>query len=243
MAIIWAICRRDLRFLFTTPLAWLVLFGWTGFLNLVFCATSLLQGSDHQSLHPLYLYSITLGAYALTLVAPAITMNSFATERGQGTLQLLLTVPIREYQLVIGKYLALLGMLWVLLAFTLVQPVVLYFVSDAGGLQTVGSYLGLALLCSLLAALGLWISILVEHPLAAFVITAAIVAVFQVLGLFAEADIVVLSPVGRQLGLPPRFEAFFAGDLQLDNILYFLAGTVIFLVLGHGAICARRVHG
>ena len=108
-------------------------------------------------------------ALALIFLAPALTMNAFTAEKVQGTEQLLLTVPITERQLVLGKYLAILGMFSSLLVMTLIQPVLLYFVSDNGGMQLLAAYAGFILLITLLGALGAWISMLVDSPVAAYV--------------------------------------------------------------------------
>jgi len=251
MAATWAICRRDLLFLFSTPLAWLVLACWALLTNGIFHFGGLdrywndpdTSAAALASGEPLYRFGLITGAYLLTLLAPAITMNSFAHERVHGTLQLLLTVPIKEHQLVLGKFLAVFLMLLAMVASTLVQPLVLYFVSDTGGVQTVSAYFGMVLLCALLAGIGVWISLLVDHPIAAYVITFGVIAVLQLVGLIGVLGTGVLAAIADRIGLGPRFLALFEGDARLDHVVYFVAGTAIFLTLAHGALAARRVHG
>ena len=244
MQAIWAICRRDLIFLFTTPLAWLVLAVWIFATNFVFY----FGGIEHAAsvgfaYQPLYMLSLQAGAIALTPLAPAMTMHSFAAERVQGTMQLLLTVPIREHSLIVGKFLAAFLMLAVMLGCTLVQPAVLYFVSETGGTQLLAGYAGMLMLCALLSALGIWISLLVEHPIAAYVITFGAIAILQLLGVLSYVENSVISEFGKQVGLLPRLNAFLDGDLRLANLFYFVGGAVIFLSLAHSSVCARRLHG
>src|SRR4051812_47389373 len=109
-------------------------------------------------------------------------MNSFALERAQGTMQLLLTVPIRERHLVAGKFLAAFLCLAALAVASLAQPIVLAFVSEVPGPQLAAGYLGLLLVAALLAALGVWVSLLVDSPVSAYVITFGAVAVLLIMG-------------------------------------------------------------
>lgn len=244
MDTLWALCRRDLIFLFTTPLAWLVLAAWTAVTGLAFYFGGLEVGFGNTgSPEPLYVVSLSWGATLLTLLAPAITMNSFAAEHTQHTMQLLLTVPIKEWSLVGGKFLAAFLMLLTLLASTLVQPLILTFVSDPGGWQLFSGYLGMTLLCAFFAALGIWISLLVDHPIATYVLTFGLIAVLQILGFIGSMDQGIAAAIGRHIGLSQHIQGLLRGDLRLEHICYFVAGTATFLTLAHGALMARRIHG
>ncbi|MFW5751218.1 MAG: ABC transporter permease [Planctomycetota bacterium] len=243
--VIWAIARRELLAQFTTPLAWLVLAAWTFVTNLAFVVA--LPGEDAYSTLPLYMESLRTGHMVLLLLAPALTMNSFASEHQQGTMQLLLTVPVSELQLIAGKYLAAVLLFLVLIAATLVQPTVLYFVSDLGGMHLLSGYLGLVMLCLFLAALGIWISLLALNPVAAYVITFGLLLGLALLGLLADDSAGgatgLFASLGRGFGLGPRFAGFVRGMPRLADIAWFLAMTLGCLVLAHGSLRARRTHG
>ncbi len=237
----WSIARRDLIAAFTTPLAWLVLACWTLLTNGLFVRTlDGVHGTSGREF-PLYVESLDLGVLFLALLAPAITMTSFAQERTQGTMQLLLTVPIREHHLILGKFIAALGVLLVLLAATLVQPLVLFFVSAVELPHLLAGYLGLMLECAFFAALGVWISLLVDSPIAAYVLTFGAIAVLILVGI-PERD-AWLFPIGQAIGLGPRLEPFLRGEVRLGNVVYLLAMAAACLVLAHSAILARRIHG
>jgi ABC-2 type transport system permease protein len=228
----WSIARRDVIAAFTTPLAWLVLACWTLLTNGLFARTlDSVHGTSGSPL-PLYVESLDLGVLFLALLAPAITMTSFAQERTQGTMQLLLTVPIREHHLVLGKFCAALVVLLVLLAATLVQPLILMFISAVELPHLLAGYLGLALECAFFAALGVWISLLVDSPIAAYVLTFG--------GIDRDAW---MYPLGQAIGLGPRLEPFLRGEVRLGNVAYLLAMTGACLVMAHSAILARRIHG
>jgi ABC-2 type transport system permease protein len=241
MDVIWSICRRDCIAAFTTPLAWLLLASWTMLTNGMFVYTLYSVHGKAGSASPLFVDALELGVFFLSLLAPAVTMTSFAAERVQGTMQLLLTAPIREHQLVLGKFLASFLVLASLVAATLVQPLILLFISQVHPGQLGAGYLGLLLECAFFAALGCWISLLVDSPVAAYVLSFGAICVLMLIGL-AGAD-GPLHPLAEALGLGSRVGPFFHGDVRLGNIVYFLGGTAGCLVLAHGALCSRRIHG
>jgi ABC-2 type transport system permease protein len=241
MNIVWAICRRDLVAAFTTPLAWLVLACWTLLTNGMFARTlDVVHGTSGAEL-PLFVDAMHLGVFFLALLAPAVTMASFAAERVQGTMQLLLTVPIREHQLVLGKFLAAFLVLAALVAATLVQPLILLVISQVSVPHLLAGYLGLLLECVLFAALGVWISLLVDSPIAAYVLTFGAIAVLILVGIAARDS--WLHGAGEAIGLGERLAPFLAGEVRLGAVAYFLAGGAGCLVLAHSALLARRING
>ena len=237
----WPICRRDLVQAFTTPLAWLVLACWTMLTNGIFVWTLHQVHGTTGSGTPLFVNAMVFGVAVLTLLAPAITMTSFSGERQLGTMQLLMTVPRQEHELVLGKFLASWLTLMALVAATLIQPLVLLFVSQVHLSHLLAGYLGLSLICVFFAALGVWISLIVDTPIAAYVITFAVVGVLFLIGLGGEDGPFGL--ISSRIGLGPRVVAFFRGEIRLGNILYFLGAAATCLILAHGSLRARRIHG
>ncbi len=241
MNIIWAICRRDLLQAFTTPLAWLVLACWALLTNGVFVMSLYQYHGTSGASAPLFVTAMNLGVLFLLLLAPAITMMAFSAERAQGTMQLLLTVPIREWQLVIGKWLAAFGVFLAMLAVTLIHPFVLLFVSQVDGMQLLAGYLGLMLVCAFFSALGIWISLLVDTPVAAYVITFGAIAVLFLIGIMERSP--GLAPLAQAVGLQPRSSPFFTGVVNLGDVAYFVSFTAACLVMAHAALMARRING
>ncbi len=239
---IWNICRRDLIYFFTTPLAWLVLMAWTAVINLVFYWLDFAPAFTRPSTYPIFYYSINTGVHFLVLLAPALTMNSFAQERSQGTIQLLQTVPIREWELIIGKFLSCWIMLLTLILATFIQIIVLYFVSEIHGPSLLSGYLGYISLSALLASIGIWISLLVDSPIAAYVLTLGVIAILFLIGWASDGDD-VLSALGDFFGISSRIRSFLSGNVTLGSFLYFIGMAFIFLILAHGALRARRIHG
>ncbi len=238
----WHIARRDLLAAFSTPLAWLVIFCWTMLTNILFSIQiSSVHGTPGGASEPLYLMPMSMGMLCLILLSPALTMNSFAAERSQGTMQLLLTVPVGEWHLVIGKFIASFALLVCLALTTLAQVVVLYFVSDIHIPQLIAGYCGFLLLAGFLSALGVWISLLVESPVVAYVLTFAVIAVLYLVGFSNESP--VMSAINHVFGLMDRWMPFLAGEMVLANLLWFIAFIAGFLLMAHAALTARRIHG
>ncbi len=242
MSPIWSIARRDLLAAFTSPLAWLVLACWSFVTNgwFVFLVLYRVHGTPGAE-HPLFVDTLAVGVMLLTLLAPALTMNSFASERSQGTMQLLLTVPVREIHLILGKFLAAWLILGALVAATLAQVGVLLVVSAVQAPHLVAGYLGLLLTCAFFAALGVWISILVDSVVAAYVLTFGAIAVLLLVSAVGHAG--VLGWINQAFSLMDRARPFFSGEIRVAGITWFLAGTAAFLTLAHAALCARRIHG
>lgn len=237
-----AIARRDLVAAFTTPLAWLVIATWALVTNGIFVVFALhpYHGSAGAD-QPLYVITLSGGVWVLLFLAPAVTMNSFASERAQGTMQLLLTVPVREAHLVLGKFVAAFALLATLVLTTLAQVGTLYVVSQVHMPHLLAAYGGYLLLCALLAALGVWISLLVDSPVTAYVMTFG--GIFVLLLLTFTEQYPVLKPVHAALAMLPRAQRFLSGEVRLADVAWFVAATATFLLLSHAALCARRIHG
>lgn len=236
----WHIARRDLRAAATAPLLWLVLGCWLLLVHGVF-ALSLEAVHGRAALVPLYTDALWSGGLLLVLFAPAMTMNAWAAERAQGTWQLLLTLPVRDRDLVLGKFAAGWALLLILIGATVAMLAVLAAFSGVAGPQAAAGYLGLVLLAALAAALGTWIGLAVDGPVAAYVLGFAGLAVLWLAGVGgAEGP---LGPLAAAIGLGPRFSPFIAGRLALADALWFVGATALFLVLAGGAVRAARSGG
>jgi ABC-2 type transport system permease protein len=237
-----AIARRDLIASFTTPLAWLVIATWSLVTNGIFVLFALhrFHGGPVAD-QPLYVITLSAGVWVLLFLAPAVTMNSFASERAQGTMQLLLTVPVRETSLVLGKFLSAFALLATLAATTLAQVAILVVVSQVDLPHLLAAYGGYLLLCALLAALGVWISLLVDSPVTAYVLTFGVI--FALLLVTFTEQYPMLAPVHAAFAVLPRTQHFLAGEVRLADAAWFAVATATFLLLSHTALCARRIHG
>ena len=174
----------------------------------------------------------------LLLLMPLVTMRLFAEERRSGTIELLLTYPVRDGAVLSGKYLAALALYATMLGLTLLYPaIVAYFARLEWGPVLTG-YLGLLLMGAAFLAVGVFASSLTENQIVAAIVTFGILLIFWIIGWGAD------SPAARWAGaaapVDHRAQRHFAkGVLDTKDVLYYLNFTVLALFL----TCARSRRG
>ncbi len=185
----------------------------------------------------------SLVPFVLLFLIPAITMRAIAEESRNGTLELLLTKPLGDWQLVVGKFLAN----WLLVALTL-MPTLLYYYSlyqlgnppgNIDAAAVAGSYIGLLLFSGALTAMGIWVSSLGDNQIVAFVLSVFLGFVWY-MGFRAVADLLVSGWVARffyWLALDQQYQAFGKGLIDSRNVIYLLLLIFFFLYL----TCQRMV--
>lgn len=194
-----------------------------GLLMWVFPETSVL---DYGFADMYTLFS--LGPFVFIFLVPAITMRSFAEERKMGTLEWLLTKPVSEGEIVLGKFLASVCLVIVALVPTLIYYVTLYQLGNPeGNIDTsgvIGSYIGMVLLGAVFCAIGVLASSLVTNQIVAFLL-AAFLSFILFTG-FESASALVgdgkLALLIRQCGIQYHFEALSRGLVDSRDLVYFL---------------------
>ncbi|MCQ6958088.1 gliding motility-associated ABC transporter substrate-binding protein GldG [Mucilaginibacter aquariorum] len=173
--------------------------------------------------------------YLFMFLVPAITMRSLAEERREGTFELLLTRPLTDIQIVLGKYFA--GVIIVL--FALVPTLVYYFSvhtlgTPQGNIDTgavIGSYIGLFLLGSSFAAIGLFASSVSKNQVIAFTI-AVFLCFFFYSGFDSLSSILSLQNLGLQsLGITEHYQSISRGVLDTRDLIYFIVLATLFIWL------------
>jgi ABC-2 type transport system permease protein len=238
---IWTIARREYRLYFGTPMAYLVAFLYLLVLGLIF-HTTLVQALFQQfTPGP----EIIIGPMVtlILFVTPAVTMRLLAAEQSSGTIELLLTAPVRDWEVIVGKWLAGSLFMLTLLAVTWIYPLILNGLVDPGIDQgrLVSGYVGLALMSSALIAVGVAVSSLFSNQNAAFFGTLGIFLLFWLIGIPAQAS----GGGGNQLltYLDIRshfFNTFYSGVIDLSDLVYYLSMTALALFLGSVSIESRR---
>lgn len=240
---IWVIATKEFKHYFISPIAYAVAFAVLLILGLLFYANIL--AAVAQQFAPSV--QIVLGPMVtlLLFLMPAITMRSLADEQRSGTLELLLTAPVRDWEVVVGKWLGgMLFMLVLLLLVFLTYPLVLNAMVSPGidqGLMVTG-FLGMLLLSSVIIAIGVMSSSFFSNPIAAFFVTIGLLLILWMIGFPAQA-------MGSQgegsllsyLDLSEHFyPTFFVGILDLKDIVYFISVTALALFIGSLMVEMRR---
>lgn len=242
---IWTIAKREYKNYFNSPLAYAVAVGVLLMLGIYFALIlyvtseqAMMGGSPPEPTLTNWLF-----VFLMIFLSPALTMRLISDEARMGTLELLLTAPVRDFELVAGKWLGALLFILTLAAVTLIYPLIINnYVSPYIDWRVVAaSYLGLILACAALLALGAGISAIFTNQFAAFFVT---------LGLFFFLWFMVGLPAGylpaggevfRYLSFSTHFsDTMNNGTINLSDIVYYLSLTALGLFAGTTAVEIRR---
>jgi ABC-2 type transport system permease protein len=173
---------------------------------------------------------------------PAISMRMWAEERKLGTLEILMTLPIRDWEAVLGKFIAAFLFLGITLALTFPLPVMAALLGNPDTGAMVGGYLGLILLGATYLAIGLWISSLTENQIVAFILAAVACLILFIIGvdIFLTALPRWIVPFLKGIALGSRFNSIERGVIDLRDIVYYLSMIGFFLFLNVRSVEARR---
>ncbi len=226
---------KETRAYYASPMAYIVgaaFMGLTGHFFVASTSEPLPEASLRGVLTPI--------TFAIILWAPIASMRLLAEEQKLGTLELLATAPLRDWEIVAGKFTALVAMLLGIMAPTLAYvALLLWFASpDAGPLFT--GYLGLLLYGSAAASLGLFTSSLTSNQIVAGVMAAAALLFLTLAGQAAELVSGVSSALLAGVSLPAHYTAFVAGVIELRNVVYFASFIALFLFLTTLSLESRR---
>lgn len=229
-----AIVLRELKSFFGSPIGYLVIAIFlllNGLFLWVFDGDYNILNSGFADLTPFF----TLSPWILIFLIPAITMRSFSDEKKQGTLELLLTKPLSIWQIVNGKFLGAL-----LLIFIAIIPTLLYvYVISSLGMpegnidlgSTMGSYFGLLFLIAAYSSIGIFTSTLSENQIVAFIASVFLCFFFYFAFDGLASYVPSLENFISALGMDNHFKSMSRGVLDTRDVLYFVSITILFLSL------------
>ena len=230
----WPIYQREIQSFFYTPLGYVLLATFLLLNSLLLWIFPSSWNVLEAGFGDINLF-FELNPWLFIFLLPALGMKSFSEEIKAGTIELLLTKPIGIPTLIAGKFLALMSILLIALSvsffyFLQLEPLLLESNTlDWGGFY--GSFLGLFLLASSLAAISLWASTLVESAFSAFLI-AVFIGVFHFYGWNQIADLFTnydLYSLFKSVGLQYHYGELNKGIVRLSNVIYFILQTLFFL--------------
>ena len=235
---ILSIARKELRLYFGSPMA-LIFVGIFLILTLfVFFWVDSFFARGIADVRALFEWMPLL----MIFLVSALTMHQWSREEDSDNLQVLLTMPIRLAELVIGKFLSALFLVAVALSLTLFLPVT---VASLGALDwgpVIGGYLAALLLASTYIAIGLLVSSRTNNQLVALIGTAAVCGLFQAVGSPAITDLfgAAVGDILRLFGAGSRFESIERGVIDLRDLMYYLSLTLFFLGLNVLSLDSKR---
>jgi len=234
---ITAIMQRELLSLFCSPIGYIVMAGFWLVTGVIVLLTNAFAPGAPATLRDIFMYT----PFVLTIIVPAISMRTISDEYRNGTIETLMTAPVSDAQMVLGKYLASLLFYVIMVAGTFIYLVLMQVFGNPDWGASLAAYLGLLLLGASFTAFGVLASSLSRNQVVAWILGAVPLLLFACFGFFL---------VGRVEGWPRevlqhinvlgRFGQFARGQVETDAIAFFLATVVLFLFLAIKVVESRR---
>lgn len=228
-----AIAKKELQQFFSSLTAYIVLivFLIVNALYLFVLKDSNIFGLGYATLEPFF----SLAPWVFIFLIPAVSMRIFSDEFKTGTFEIVKTLPVTGWQIVLGKYLAVLFIMVVALLPTLLYPFTLQSLSAQGGIDTggiTGSYIGLFFLAAVFSAIGIWCSSLSSNSIVSFLF-GAFMCLILYFGFSAISKLPVFTGNADyfidMLGIDLHYRSISRGVVDTRDIIYFLSLIFLFL--------------
>jgi ABC-2 type transport system permease protein len=229
MAEILRITRKEFAGFFASPAAFLFLGAFLVVTLFVFFWVETFFARNIADVRPLFQWMPVL----LIFLVAALTMRAWSEERRAGTLETLLTSPVRPVQLVLGKFTAGLALVGVALLLTLPLPVTVALLGPLDWGPVIGGYTAALFLAAAYVAIGLYMSARTDNPIVALILTVLVCGLFYLLGSTTLTNLFGhrLGGVLAMLGSGSRFDSITRGVLDLRDLYYYLSMVGVFLAL------------
>lgn len=232
-----AITQRELASLFFSPIAYLVGFIFLAIVTYLFFANTLVAGAE-ASMRGL----LDRMAMLLVFALPILTMRSIADEFASGSIETLMTAPVTDAAVVMGKFCGALLFFVVLLATTFVHWMLMSLVADPMFGAVLTGYVGMVLLGSLFIAIGIFASCCTRYQLLSAVVSVGILAILTFLADYGAeyAGRMWLRSFCSYLNVLGHYSDFSKGILDTRSVIFFVTGTAFFLLLATKVLESRR---
>lgn len=230
------IFKKEFRTFFISPIAYIFIMVYLVVTNFLFFQSFfLINQADMRSY-------FSLLPWIFLLFIPAITMRSWAEEKKVKTLELLLTWPLSDFQVVFGKFLASFSFLAITILLSISVPITVAALGSPDMGPIIGGYIGALLMGAAYLAIGLWISSFTENQIVAFILGVVITFALFIVGnpFVTMAAPSLLVPVLNFIGLGNHFESIERGVIDTRDILYYFSVIGFFLFLNTQTLGSRK---
>jgi ABC-2 type transport system permease protein len=219
------ITTKEFKSYLLSPMAYIII-------GVFLALTGLLFGSSSSTYSATSLAGfLEYGGLILLLLIAVLTMRLLAEEKKLGTIELLLTAPVRDSEIIMGKFFGSLGIVVVMIILTFYYPLLLYIFGDPDFGPIGSGYLGLLLLSCAALAVGIFASSLTSNQIIAAVVCGGILFALWFLGVAASYLPETLGDVISYFSFSKYFPDFITGIIDTRGIIYYLSITVLFLFL------------
>ncbi len=219
------ITAKEFKSYLTSPMAYIVI-------GIFLVGTGLLFGNSSATYSETSIRGfLEIGSLLLLLLIAVLTMRLLAEEKKLGTIELLLTAPVRDSEIILGKFFGSLGIILVMLVLTFYYPILLMVFGSPDIGPMASGYLGLFLLSCASLAIGIFASSLTSNQIVAAVVTGGILFGLWFLGSITDYLPSAMGDVIGYFSLSSYFPDFITGVIDTRGIVYYLSVTALFLFL------------
>lgn len=238
---------NELRRLFKSPLAWIIL-ATIQFLLAIFFYLLLSQymqpSASSSGLTEIVISSMyQIAGVIMLLVSPLLTMRLFTEERRLGTIKLLYSSPISITELTLGKYFGITAFYCLVLAMISLMPASLLFGTQLDLGQMASALIGLLLLMSAFASIGLFISSLTNQPATAAISTFGVLFLLWIINIAATNASENMAAIFSYLSLLNHYNKLLNGVFNSADVLFYILVTALFIILSIWRLDAERTYG
>jgi ABC-2 type transport system permease protein len=248
-----AIAHKELRSHFSSPIAYIIIgffalpFGVFFYLYLgAFVRQSLQMAQYGGSMNinqQVIRYVLQNASVIILFVMPMITMRTYAEEKRSGTIELLLTSPVTDLQIIIGKFLGALGLYVAMLLVTMLYVGILFVYGNPEWRPLIAAYLGLLLMGGAFLSLGLLISSTTNNQIVAGIVSFVVFLLLWIIGWFAESAGPTVGDITRYLSITEHFDDFSKGIIDTKHVIYYLSLITFGLFLTSKSVDSERWRG
>ncbi|HCU38316.1 MAG TPA: ABC transporter permease [Armatimonadetes bacterium] len=235
MGNILTIAIREIRSYFVSPLAYVAMFFFIFVSGFIF-TLGILSGQGQADMRPLFGSMVFL----TLLVAPVLTMGLIARETSSGSIELLMSKPVRDLEVMLGKYLGAFVVYLVMLLVSIEFPLMYEAWGNPDWGVIASGYIGLALCGLAFLAIGTFASSVTDNQIAAWLIGTVLLLFFWLVGFIGYGGSGLVPEIAKRLSIYESFTDFGQGIVDGKSLLYFLSMAVIFLFMAVRSLENRR---
>jgi ABC-2 type transport system permease protein len=252
---ILAIATKEFRSYFASPIAYILiglfslLFGWFFYVFLmafVQQSEQMMQfgGGGGANVNQMMIRGLFQNTAVIILfVMPMITMRTYSEEKRSGTIELLLTSPLTDLEIIIGKFLGALALYAAMLLVTMIYIAILFRIGNPEWRPIVAGYLGLLLMGGCFLSVGLFISSLTKNQIVAGFLTFATFLMFWIINWMGESSGPTTRDVLNYLSITEHFDDFSRGIIDTKHLVYYLSFITFGLFLTARSVDSERWRG
>jgi ABC-2 type transport system permease protein len=253
---ILAIAHKELRSYFASPIAyivlglWALLYGYFYYAILAYFVTQSMQPNQfgmpnqavniNQDMIRLLLQNVTI---LVLFIMPMITMRTYSEEKRSGTIELLLTSPLTDFQIIMGKFLGAVALYAAALLISMIHIGLLFVYGSPEWKPLVAAYLGLLLFGSCFISVGLFISSLTKNQIVAGVATFGVVLLLWVINWIGSAAGPTAQAITEYLSIISHFDDFSKGVIDTTHLVYYISFITFGLFLTAKSVDSERWRG